>query len=51
MVATACWLSVLSMNANVKPLVDLVVEAVVPGNVRLLLGLMASQSLSLMNTI
>ena len=51
MVATACWLSVLSMIANVGLSVDLVMDAMVPGYVRLLSGLMASQSPSLMSTI
>ena len=51
MVATACWLSVLLMIANVELLVDLVVDAVVSEDMRLLLGLMAFQSLSLMSTI
>ena len=57
MVATAHWLSVLSMIANVGPLVDLVVDAVVPVRfllgltVRLLLSLMAFQSPSLMSII
>ena len=50
-VATACWLSFLSITTNVRPLVDLVVDFVVPGDVKLLLGLMASQSPSLMSII
>ena len=51
MVATACWLSVLSIVANIGPLVDLVVNIVVPGDVKLLLCLMASQKLSQMSII
>ena len=51
MVATACWLNVLSMIANVRPSVDLVMDAVVPGDVRLLLGLMGSQSPFLISII
>ena len=51
MVVTACWLSVLSIIANIGPLVVLVVDAVVPGDLRLLLCLMASQRLSLMSII
>ena len=51
MIATACWLSVLLTIANVRPLVDLVVDAVVPGDVRSLLSFMAFQSLSLMSII
>ena len=39
------------MIANVRLLVDLVVDVAVPGDVRLLLGLMAPQSSSLMSTI
>ena len=41
MVVTVHWLSVLSIIADVRLLVDLVVDAVVPRDVRLLLGLMA----------
>ena len=51
MVATAGWLSVLLMIANVEPSIDLMMNAVVPGDVRLLLGLMASQSPFLMSII
>ena len=51
MVATACWLSVLSMIANVRLSIDLMVDAMVPTDVRLLSGSMASQSTFLMSTI
>ena len=51
MVATVRWLNVLSIITNVEPFVDLVVDAVVSRNVRLLLGLIASQGSSLMSTI
>ena len=51
MVATACWLSVLSMIANVRLSIDLMVDAMIPRDVRLLLGSMASQSTFLMSII
>ena len=41
-VATVCQLSVLSMIANVRLSVDFVVDAVVPREMRLLSGLIAS---------